>query len=107
MHIFVFPRFLFLISPFPVPPFSTTLLEVLSVSSGSTSSLALAIAEEGVQALKGPSGFERTLVFLKYLYNTVRSHAKSMSYVTMCARDQEIDSFANLFFANCIHIRKI
>ena len=77
------------------------------MSSGSTSSFALAIAGEGIRALKGPSGFGRTLVFLKYLYNTVQSRAKSMGYVIMCARDQEIDPFANLFFANCIQIREI
>ena len=32
---------------------------------------ALAIAEEGIRALKGPSGFGRMLVFMKYLYNAM------------------------------------
>ena len=77
------------------------------MSSGSTSSFALAIAEKGIRALKEPLGFGRTLVFLKYLYNTVQSRSKSMGYVIMCARDQEIDPFVNLFFANCIQICKI
>ena len=51
---------------------------------------------------QGTIGIWKTLVFLKYLYNTVRSCAKSVGYVIMCARDQEIDPFANLFFTNCI-----
>ena len=46
--------------------------------------------------------FGRTLVFLKYLYNTVRSRAKSMGYVItctcMCTRDQEIEIHSRIYF---------
>ena len=61
----------------------------------------------GYPSTQGTIGIWKNAGLLKYLYNTVRSRAKSMGYVIMCTRDQEIDPFANLFFANCIQIHEI